>query len=748
MEDKIIGRLTAYENVISQFEDVIADDADVMRKDCGIISAEKMKAHLAGLDEKGRLLNIGIIGRVKAGKSSLLNSIFFDGKQMLPKAATPMTAALTLITYGDSFSATVEYFNAEDRAKIEKEHADFKRKRSEVYEEKKKAEEERAAKRREEPDRGKIERQTNAAMNDNPKFASWDQYERMKKSKAPAVESEALAASSQEELMGKLNDYVGSAGTKTAYTKSAEIRFPDENLRDIRIVDTPGINDPVESRVVRTNEYLKECDVVFVVSPSGQFITKEDMDLMDTLTAKEGVRQLYLVASQADNQLHGWEVLENSKRDLSAAIQKLNADLTKVALGGLSALNKNNPETVGQFDQLINDGVERVMITSAICHAMHINFDNKKSWDNDMNHHWGLLNESYPANFTSDAGGRESLKLLSGIEKVSEKIALARKEKDGIIAKKKDDYTNAQLVKIQDFSQKLVQKVKERIDRLNKTDKAMLEQQKKNTEKLFAAGTSAVDGTFEDCVDDFKRDVKKIISEKGKTLFAEAANKTDSAEKSETRTGYNTRSEPIGIAGRIARFFGATEFLQREIEIPYNYEVRTLRTGIITSAMNELAGNLEAAICDTVEETKNDWKKTVQRKVVTALSQATNDPDIIDIRMLTDALRRVVNNMELPNLDLGSNRFKSSFSGTIEGGNIDRFMDEMDHFVSNLKTTFNKERDAYLSVVEKSAKRENMSAMLFSGLKSQLENLGKDLENKEATLDRLAKCSAALEGVS
>ena len=43
------------------------------------------------------ILKIGVVGQVKAGKSSCLNSLFFDGENVLPRASTPMTAGLTVL---------------------------------------------------------------------------------------------------------------------------------------------------------------------------------------------------------------------------------------------------------------------------------------------------------------------------------------------------------------------------------------------------------------------------------------------------------------------------------------------------------------------------------------------------------------------------------------------------------------------------------------------------------------------------
>ena len=43
-------------------------------------------------------LTIGVIGQMKCGKSTFLNSFVFEN-DILPSATTPMTAALSVITY-------------------------------------------------------------------------------------------------------------------------------------------------------------------------------------------------------------------------------------------------------------------------------------------------------------------------------------------------------------------------------------------------------------------------------------------------------------------------------------------------------------------------------------------------------------------------------------------------------------------------------------------------------------------------
>ena len=66
------------------------------------------------LIEEGDTLQIGIVGQVKAGKSSFLNALLFDGENILPRASTPMTAGLTILEYGEQNALEVDYFTQKD----------------------------------------------------------------------------------------------------------------------------------------------------------------------------------------------------------------------------------------------------------------------------------------------------------------------------------------------------------------------------------------------------------------------------------------------------------------------------------------------------------------------------------------------------------------------------------------------------------------------------------------------------------
>ena len=61
------------------------------------------------LVSSGKLIDIGVFGRFKAGKSSFLNSLV--GKSILPVGVTPVTAVITRLRYGPVEHVTVLYLD-------------------------------------------------------------------------------------------------------------------------------------------------------------------------------------------------------------------------------------------------------------------------------------------------------------------------------------------------------------------------------------------------------------------------------------------------------------------------------------------------------------------------------------------------------------------------------------------------------------------------------------------------------------
>ncbi len=59
------------------------------------------------------VLTIGVIGQMKCGKSTFLNAFVFED-DILPSAVTPMTAALSVITYGQQKKIVAEFYTQDE----------------------------------------------------------------------------------------------------------------------------------------------------------------------------------------------------------------------------------------------------------------------------------------------------------------------------------------------------------------------------------------------------------------------------------------------------------------------------------------------------------------------------------------------------------------------------------------------------------------------------------------------------------
>ena len=102
------------------------------------------------------------------------------------------------------------------------------------------------------------------------------------------------------DLVGVLGDYVGSNGRYTPIVCSTTIYLNDKNLDGYEIVDTPGTNDPVISRGLKTEKSLASTDVVLAVSPAGRFFDSGDLALLAQNLPASGVKDFMIVASQYD----------------------------------------------------------------------------------------------------------------------------------------------------------------------------------------------------------------------------------------------------------------------------------------------------------------------------------------------------------------------------------------------------------------------------------------------------------------
>ncbi|EKE90341.1 dynamin family protein [Helicobacter pylori R038b] len=295
-----------------------------------------------------------------------------------------------------------------------------------------------------------------------------------------------IQANSLQELNQKLLQFVGADGKYMPYTKAVQISLNNPNLKDLEVIDTPGVNDPIASREERTKALLKDCDVVFVISPSNQFLTDSDMDLFDRVSNKEGLQEIYFVASQTDSAVCSPSEVQNSRHHLPTAFENAQKTLSSQLNNIMGKLIQNYPNQREIFEKAIKNGV---ILTSGACFSMYKDFKNQASWERNQKteeYHNALQNlkDAYPDAFNSVDKSKESLLLLSNMGAIEERLEKAAQEKEKIISQKLQSYAESQANNLHAFIVQLLQDLEEEKKRVKNADISAIKEQIKAYEKL------------------------------------------------------------------------------------------------------------------------------------------------------------------------------------------------------------------------------------------------------------------------
>lgn len=198
-----------------------------------LVTKESLRAELDRL-RKG-VYTIAVCGGVKAGKSTLLNSLIF-GDSVLPAFDTPMTAKLTFIRHAKGapkFEA--EFYDKDEWKQIVDSCSEEERKE----------------------------------LNDRLEVCASKGV--LKNSYICSPRREPIVGHQlKEELPSVISDPMNGLGKYTPFIKSVTISIDHPALEGLQIVDTPGLNDSNEINSRETAKWVREAHaVVYVLETRG-----------------------------------------------------------------------------------------------------------------------------------------------------------------------------------------------------------------------------------------------------------------------------------------------------------------------------------------------------------------------------------------------------------------------------------------------------------------------------------------------
>ncbi len=743
-----------------------------------VIKTEELEKTLKGMQAENRGLKVGIIGRVKAGKSSLLNALIFEGKDVLPKAATPMTASLTILKYAQSLSAQAQFYDEQDIEELKRDHERYEKKFKEIVsEEVKKLEEKQQgflnkakgamreigkafSKDHEVPKqkilspeeiRERAQKIAKKELDEDAKLsASHDQYERMKKSGLTNTKDleTRIQADSLEELNQKLYQFVGKEGKFMPYTKAVQISLNNPNLKDLEIIDTPGVNDPIVSREARTKALLKECDVVFVISPSNQFLTDSDMDLFDRVSKKEGIQRVYFVASQADSAVCAPSEVQNSRHHLPTALENAQKILSSSLNATMSLLKKKYPHQQEIFESAIKNGI---ILTSGVCYNLYKDFENQASWESKKEEYqlaWENLTNDYPDAFSSHEA-RENLKRLSNIDAIRGRLEEAAKEKENIISQRLQEYLKAQADNLHNLITQLSQDLEKEKNRIKDADMGAITKQIEAYKKL----SDEIEIGFRDAYEEFIfHFIKNIRDGLDKTLGEAIQKASAGAQNEETKEYYTERVKQGSLWGSFKRNFlwwvdndaGYDEVLRTE-----TIEVTTIKAGAVVDYLEEMHKICENALNDSVRSFKIVFKKELYEKVLPVLRGIIHDDSLIDevafkksVHAVTDKIEfKEFNYTNLLPSEIGA---KTSF---LKGDEALQFIQSVEKHLRDFEAETENDVKEYCTDLRKNLEKQDFANGVLSKLKKDMQNLKNQVQNKEQSIAQLDAQIKALKGI-
>ncbi|MCC8151734.1 MAG: dynamin family protein [Lachnospiraceae bacterium] len=673
------------EDILSEIRDYAKeDDVAVIQK---FISNFRMKTE--EFFREDRKLNVGVVGQAKAGKSSFLNTLLFEGKEVLPKASTPKTAVLTKMEYSEENVIRVDYYSPEDWEVIE--------------------------------DNAMVDQ-------DDEIYASARELVDMVRHSGldplPYLEmgEEEIHFDKYEDLLNSLNDYVGEDGRFTPIVESVTLFLNKEEFRGLSVVDTPGLNDPIASRTIRTREFMELCDVVFFLSQSGSFLDKSDWILLSSQLPQKGVKRLVLIASKYDSGVR--DVLrvpdeddifgedENTADTIPKACRLIQRKLEKRTKRKVSEFVKDL-EKRGSEPELIEviRQCEKPILVSAMAYNMTGKPEEEYSAE-ERNVYRALKN--FSADIQSD------LRLLGNFDAVRNLFDEVVAEKESILEQKAGSFVPTAAEELRGYLEGFVNKTAQRIQMLEGNDRDQLLAQKNEMSsrmESIRADILSVFGELKARLETEKAESLRELRELGKE-YLEIRERTGTV----TRTGSYTTGRFI---------FKKTHTYTYEDH--YSYCLASDAAENLKKYAVESSNHAEEVFTEALQIT--EVKRKLLNIVVNNFDMGSENYDSSLFRIMVE---ETVASIEFPALDLDISKemdgITGKFTGELTSGSqktelgmalsnaISRMFEEISRKLTTEVRSFKDSLDQIAAAVQD---------RLLENITAELESLIEQCENKE-----------------
>lgn len=742
-KDNGIGALKKYHDLL---------DAEIFSQLEGI--DRKLAKDLAATCDQDRALRIAIIGQMKAGKSSLLNAIFFK-ENVLPEAATPMTAALTKIIFGDDTKAEVHFYSKDEWQQIENSSAQYRSEYSRIYadliDDSNKSPLFNNKVPLLEPSKTEIESRIAVdvkacfELTEKAKLAGLDVSQYLGK-------TQILNVDVKNELRTALEDYVGSNGRFTALTKSTVLHINDERLRDIEVIDTPGFNDPILSRGKITREHLGQCDVVILLSHMDSFFGKADVSLLREQISTAGINKkaVYVIGSQRDKILRGDRQLLKEADNLANLSAKQNPNVDMAALRAAAQLHLVNIKAQKRMVKMLSEykaqngsdpalgaiyqalSENKVISVAAYFALVAEQMDNLTETQKDQ-----LLKLRQATQCTYE---RQDLLNLSNIPAVEKLIEQQKASKSELLASKETQLRMGAESTRESKLKELAVSTNERMRQVRDTDLTELEATAKQTRARIANGRATLEDIFDEQATAIKLSLIQLVTE---VRAAASQFKNVEVKKDVTTDSYNVSTSdwynPFS--------WGSSETRYREVVTIY-------------ASAQDAIENVENYVNESLEKLQNTLRNSIdiesmRKKIANAILELFDTSDAnFDAQALITQVKKSLRKITVPDTSFGHTDYAeiicTEFGSTkVNEGAIESLKAAQRKIISDIMKDLKKEIDEKIKTISNSLEETSNTfvSSLLEDIEEQSKILQHDIKHREETLSRLSVVSSIISSM-
>jgi len=547
---------------------------------------------------------------------------------------------------------------------------------------------------------------------------------------------ERVVFENYEQLIGQLNDYVGENGKYTSLVKAVVLYANNPQFKELSIVDTPGLNDPVLSRTTRTKEFMEVCDVVFFLTPCSSFLNQSDWTMLSAQLPQKGVKQLVLVGSKFDYGL--MDVLQktdpndpfgpnpNSADNIPAAIALVRKKLTARAQDKVVDYEKDLINRGSSKEMLrIVTGCRKPLFVSAM--ARNMTGRSEKSFDDEERIVYNAL-LPYSIDIAKD------IAVIGDFEPVKAVHDSVVNEKEAILMKKSADFLPVAQIELTELLSVFKLKATKELAILSGSSRQDLIAEKEDVNKrvnCIRADIQALVGEWLAKIEDKKQE--------GIHAMRSVLNKST---KLQERSGTETKTSSREIS--IAKWYKPwtwfkTKTVYNTYEESYNYLATADAADNIRQFVLESETRIENAFADSISYIE------LKRRLLAVVAENFDMSDEgYDASLFRLMIEEQIRKIEFPIIKMDCRKeiesITSKFSGQVRGDS-DRnalqnaLMGAVESAHLALIAQFEQAVSAFKNTL--TGISDNLQMDLLKDINEKLDDILKQLDEKDANIARL-----------